>query len=116
MTRVALTIVIVLTCGCRRKQVEATYESDTPGATAPTSAPAIAGSGASDNPIAPPTTTPTAPRVDRSRLPDGGTLNDDPRGPRPAEWKALIDAAMPQLQACFDGAGLPPGEILVKIH
>jgi len=57
-----------------------------------------------------------APRNDRPTLPDGGTLNDDPRGPRPAEWQAIVDRAMPTLQACFDRANLPPGEIALTMH
>jgi hypothetical protein len=113
MMRVGLAVVLLVACGCRRKHVDTTYESDTP----PASAPVVAPSGAADNPVVTPPTNPTtAPRVDRARLPDGGTLNDDPRGPRPAEWKPIVDAALPEMQVCFDGAGLPPGEIAVKMH
>ncbi len=113
MTRVGLAFLLLLACGCRRKHVDTTSEGDTP-------PPVVAASGAADNPIAAPTTPPTTPTspppVGRARLPDGGTLNDDPRGPRPAEWKPIVDAALPQMQVCFDGAGLPPGEIAVKMH
>jgi hypothetical protein len=56
------------------------------------------------------------PRDDRPRLPDGGTLNDDPRGPRPAEWQTIVDHHLSLLQACFDRAELPPGEITVNMH
>src|SRR5262249_28311643 len=40
----------------------------------------------------------------------------DPRGPRAAEWQAIVDGAMPLLQACFDTASLPYGEIPVNVH
>jgi len=49
-------------------------------------------------------------------MPDGGTLNGDPRGPRAAAWQAIVDGAMPALQACFDRAELPPGTIAVTMH
>jgi hypothetical protein len=108
MTRVGLAIVLVVVCGCRRKHVAPTYESDTPAAPSATAAP----SGTSDNvQISPP-----APAAPNPRLPDGGTLNGDPRGPRPAAWQAIENAAMPALQACFDVATLPYGEIPVTVH
>jgi uncharacterized iron-regulated membrane protein len=109
MTRVGLAIVLVLACGCRRRHVEPSDE-----VAAPPPPPAVQASGASaENPSG----TAALPRPkDRAPLPDGGTLNDDPRGPRPAEWKPVVDAAMPALQACFDAANLPPGEIPVKMH
>jgi hypothetical protein len=103
---------------CRRKHEEPSYASDTRAAH-PAGEPAVAPtenpppSGASANPP----NEPVLPRVDTSRrMPDGGTLNDDPRGPRAAEWKPIVDAAMPLLQACFDRANLPFGEIPMTIH
>ena len=114
MTRVGLAVLLVLACGCRRKHADTTYESDTPATGAPE--PATAAAGASGTP-ANPLGEPVLPRRnDTARLPDGGTLNNDPRGPRAAEWKAITDAAMPALQACFDTASLPYGEIPVTVH
>ncbi len=115
MSRVALALVVVIACGCRRQHAAQTYESDTPATRAPTAVPAERGSAnvTADNPLGEPA---SPPRDERARLPDGGTLNGDPRGPRPAEWQTIVDAAMPALQACFDRADLPPGEIAVTMH
>ncbi|HEX9103137.1 MAG TPA: hypothetical protein VF997_13085 [Polyangia bacterium] len=115
MRRVAFALLVVVACGCRRTHVAPSYESDAPAATAPTPAPpARATTGVTpDNPLGEPA---LPPRDDRARMPDGGTLNGDPRGPRPAEWQAIVDGAMPALQACFDRAGLPPGEIAVSMR
>jgi hypothetical protein len=116
---VALLALVSIVGACRRKHETTTYASDTPppAAAAPVGAP--------DN-VAPPTGTAANPRsepvspavVDRALLPDGGTLNGDPRGPRPVEYRAVVDAAMPALQACFDRASaeLPFGEIPMTIH
>jgi len=109
MTRVALAVVLVVTLGCRRRHVEPTYAGETPPAAAPT----VEASGAAEAPSAAPA---AAAPATRPTLPDGGTLNGDPRGPRPAEWKRVVDDAMPELQRCFDEAGLPPGEIPVQMH
>ena len=112
---VVLALALALDSGCRRHHVEPSA-SDTPApptaAAPPTSAPPT---GTPDNPLHEPV---LAPRDDRPRLPDGGTLNDDPRGPRPAEWQAIVDGYMPVLQDCFDRADpvLPPGEIRVQMH
>ena len=117
MTRVVVARVLVglllIACACRRKHVDPGYASDT-SATSPAAAPPTeTASGAT----ASPPNQPVLPRVDSSaRMPDGGTLNGDPRGPRPAEWKPIVDGAMPLLQACFDRAGLPFGEIAVTMH
>src|SRR5947209_8020636 len=40
----------------------------------------------------------------RYAMPDGGTLNGDPRGPREAEVKPLLDAALVDVRACFDAS------------
>ena len=121
MSRVLVTRVLVgmllLSCACRRKHEEPSYASDTR-ATPPVTAPATENppppSGASS---ANPLNEPVLARADTAaRMPDGGTLNGDPRGPRPAEWKPIVDGAMPLLQACFDRAGLPFGEIAVTMH
>jgi hypothetical protein len=121
MSRVAVTRVVcglvVLACACRRKHDEPSYASDNvPKATSaePSAPPSAATpSGTTANPL----DEPVPVRADSpARLPDGGTLNKDPRGPRPAEWKTIVDGAMPALQACFDRANLPPGEIAVTMH
>jgi hypothetical protein len=50
-------------------------------------------------------------------MPDGGTLNGDPRGPREAEVKAILDAALVDVRACFDSdTTLKPGEIPVSVR
>ena len=120
MIRVALAIVLVAALGCRRKHVDTTYASDTPAAS-PATAPSGAASGTTAtepsggdrNPLGEPV---LAPRQDKTPLPDGGTLNGDPRGPRSAEWQTIVDHSMSLLQACFDRADLPPGEITVNMH
>lgn len=120
MMRVALAIVLVATLGCRRKHADTSYASDTPTASAPVAAPsgapaqqAAPSAGNDPNPLGEPV---LAPRDDRTPMPDGGTLNGDARGPRPAAWQSVIDGAMPALQACFDQASLPPGQIPVAMH
>ncbi|HWE30745.1 MAG TPA: hypothetical protein VHB97_22210, partial [Polyangia bacterium] len=119
MQRLALVVVVVIACGCRRKHEVPTYASDTRPATAraasPSAAPTqdAAPSGSAENPLGEPV---LSPRDTRTSMPDGGTLNGDPRGPRAATWQAIVDAAMPALQACFDRAELPPGEIAVTVH
>jgi hypothetical protein len=113
MKRVGLAIVLVLVCGCRRRHAPMTYESDTPAPGAGSAAATTAPSGTPGNPL----NEPVLPRPSTAAaLPDGGTLNNDPRGPRPAEWKPIVDAVMPALQACFDSANLPPGEIPVSMR
>jgi hypothetical protein len=114
MRRVVLALVVVAACGCRRKHATPVYESDAP-ASAPTAVPAERATPnvTADNPLGEPA---LPARDDRARMPDGGTLNGDPRGPRPAVWQPIVDAAMPSLQACFDRAELPPGEINVNMH
>jgi hypothetical protein len=113
---VALFALVSIVGACRRKHETTTYASDAPppAAAAPVGAPdnAAPASGASANPQSAPVV------ADRALLPDGGTLNGDPRGPRPVEYRAVIDAAMPALQACFDraSADLPFGEIPMTIH
>jgi hypothetical protein len=116
MKQLALALIVVAACGCRRKHAELTYESDTP----PTSAPAAPAtenaappSGSAANPLGEPV---LPPRDTRVAMPDGGTLNGDPRGPRPAAWKPIVDGAMPALQACFERVDLPPGQLAVNVH
>ena len=116
MTRIALVVLLLVAGACRRKHVDEVYPSDPGPVAAPAASPtasAPAPSGTPGNPLHEPVLPPSD---DHPRMPDGGTLNDDPRGPRPAEWKAIVDGAMPALQACFDRADLPPGEIAVTMH
>jgi hypothetical protein len=119
MNRVALAIVLVAALGCRRRHADTTYASDTPPPALPAAAPS---GGASDTAAAPsgsaanPPGEPVPARDDKTPLPDGGTLNGDPRGPRPAVWQTVVDHSMSLLQACFDRADLPPGEITVSMH
>jgi hypothetical protein len=112
---VALAVVLAVVFavgGCRRKHV-APVETEAPAAPPTATAESATPSGASANPLNEPV---LPPRDDRPRMPDGGTLNDDPRGPRPAEWQTIVDHNMSLLQACFDRADLPPGEITVNMH
>ena len=113
MKPIALAILVALACACRRTHVAPSYESDTPPTAAPPAAPAQATAPSDTAESAP---EPPAPPIARARLPDGGTLNGDPRGPRPAVWQAIVDGVMPALQACFDRAELPPGTIAVAMH
>ena len=114
MTRVVLALLVVTACGCRRQHAAPVYESDTP-ATAPTPVPAERprATVTPDNPLGEPV---LPPRDSAPKMPDGGTLNGDPRGPRAAEWQKIVDGVMPALQGCFDRADLPPGEITLKMH
>src|SRR4051812_45570069 len=118
MKRVVLALLVVAALGCRRKHVVPDNASATP-ATPGASAAAPPGEAAT------PTTEPSggvvnAPvfptRDSSARMPDGGTLNGDPRGPRPAEWQTIVDRHMSLLQDCFDRANLPPGELTVTMH
>ena len=122
MTRVFVARVLLgmllWTCACRRKHEGPSYASDTPAATpsaASTPAPSdnVEPTGASANPLNEPV---LIRGNDGARMPDGGTMNGDPRGPRAAEWRAIVDGAMPRLQACFDRTSLPPGAIPVTMH
>jgi hypothetical protein len=117
MKRVMLAIVIVAACGCRRHHTAPSYENDATNAPTATQTPTPpergTGTVSADNPLGEPV---LPPHDDRPRMPDGGTLNGDPRGPRPAEWQKIVDGAMPALQACFDRAELPPGEIPITMH
>ncbi len=115
MRRVVLALVLVTACGCRRKHVAPVYESDTSAPAGQTAVPAErpTASVTPDNPLGEPA---LPPRDTTPHMPDGGTLNGDPRGPRAAEWQKIVDGAMPALQVCFDRAELPPGEIAVTMH
>ena len=113
-----LLAIAIATVGCRRQHATATYESDNvpmahpaPPAATPPGSPSTTASGAEAAPAPPPVASAT-----RAKLPDGGTVNGDPRGPRPAEFNRVVDAAMPGLQACLDHAELPPGKYDVTIH
>jgi hypothetical protein len=49
-------------------------------------------------------------------MPDGGTLNGDPRGPRPVEYAKVSDSALAPLQSCFDRGNVPAGAYDVVVH
>jgi hypothetical protein len=133
MTRI-LVLALLLAGACRRHHEAPAYESDT-------RAPAVANEPAgSPTAGAAPTATPGNPlgepvlprregeppagmvgvgtdqRAANARMPDGGTINGDPRGPRAAEFNRIVDAAMPALRECFDRADLPAGNVAVTIH
>lgn len=65
-----------------------------------------------DNPLG----EPVLAHDDRPRMPDGGTINGDPRGPRAAAFNRVVAAAFPALRGCFDRAGLGPGSVRVVAH
>jgi len=111
---VYVVVYAALACGCRRHHVDPTA-TDTPSPPIATAPPSTPPTGTTANPLNEPV---LPPRDDRPRMPDGGTLNDDPRGPRPAEWQAIVDGVLPVLQDCFDRADpvLPPGEIAIHMH
>jgi hypothetical protein len=126
MRRLALVVVAAVASGalgCRR--------SHPPVEEVPPPAPAEAP--APDNSAANPTTntgaatTPTGATAganpmppaanSRWRMPDGGTLNNDPRGPREGDVKAVLAGALPEVQACFDAdKSLADGEYPITAH
>jgi hypothetical protein len=114
MTRILLAFV-VMTLGCRRTHGPGPgAEPESPPAAAPATENAPAAAPAAEAPVA--TGSGAAP-ADKRAMPDGGTLNGDPRGPREAEVKLVLDAALIDVRACFDTAGeLKPGEIPVSVH
>lgn len=83
-----------------------------PEAPAP-SVPAAAATATSDlSFVAPPPIVPAA--ATGPRMPDGGTLNGDPLGPRAADFNHVVDGALPRVQKCFDS--LPAGDYGIVVH
>lgn len=114
-----IVLAIVLGAGCRRHHAATPYASDTVAAPEVAAAPPVAAppsaataGEAANAPSAPPATAP------RDAMPDGGTVNGDPRGPRAAELNKIVDSALAPLQACFDraGAAVAAGEYNVTVH
>jgi hypothetical protein len=121
MRGIVLALVLV-TLGCRRTHPPgpgAEPETAPPAAPAtenpaPAAAPPPASYAAGPSAPAP---SAAAPATERRALPDGGTLNGDPRGPREAEVKLVLDAALVEVRACFDAdTALKLGEIPVSVH
>lgn len=105
--------IVVLACavGCRRHHPPVEPVPDVEEAPAAAKQPAVAPT--RDNPLGEPV---LAPSVNQPRMPDGGTINGDPRGPRAAEFNRVVDAAFPKLRDCLDRASLPAGSIRVVAH
>src|SRR5438132_1588898 len=51
-------------------------------------------------------------------MPDGGTVNGDPRGPRAAALNAVVSGAMPKLKDCLDGAAgiAASSDVALSVH
>jgi hypothetical protein len=109
-----LLIAIVAACGCKRSHEAPKYESDdTRVAAVPTvNAPAedLAGNA---NPLREPT---LPPRDTTVRMPDGGTINGDPRGPRAVEFNRVIAGALQRMPSCFTSPDIPAGDIAIQVH
>lgn len=103
-------ILLLAAGGCRRHHAPPEVEPEPPAATSggEVVAPPAA-------PVAPPPQAVTVP-AEGPRLPDGGTLNGDPRGPRAADFNRVVDLALPRIGACFDAAKLPAGEFGIVAH
>jgi hypothetical protein len=111
-------LVVLCLWGCRRTHEPTVNESETRApATRANEASGVAagkaGGGDPQNPFGEPV---LPPREDRPRMPDGGTINGDPRGPRAADFNAVFNAAMPALRDCFDREALGLGEIPIQMH
>ncbi|MDB4966553.1 MAG: hypothetical protein JWN44_2242 [Myxococcales bacterium] len=104
---------IVVLCGCKRTHDAPAYESDNArvAAVPVVNAPAEDLAGVA-NPLHEPTLAPKS----TARMPDGGTINGDPRGPRAAEFNRVLDGALKQLPSCFAGPEVPAGDLAIKVH
>jgi hypothetical protein len=108
--RVVFVLIIALAGGCKRKAVESAE-------------PKVESVGTEPAPTEPAAAEPvrnTQPSTLNAqpgpKMPDGGTINGDPRGPRAADFNRVIDGAMPQLRGCFEHATLPAGDFQVTVH
>ena len=104
---------VVAGSGCRRHHAPVEAEPDAPplASGAPVAPTAVATS-ADLSFIAPPPIVPAA--ATGPRMPDGGTLNGDPLGPRAADFNHVVDGALPRVQKCFDS--LPAGDYGIVVH
>ena len=105
-------LLIALACGsvdCRRHHA---YQDDVEPVAPAAEGPPPAAEGRPTT-VAPSTAAPRG-----APMPDGGTINGDPRGPRAAVFTQVTQTALPRLQACFDAAAaqLPEGQTLVSVH
>ena len=103
---------VVASGGCRRHHAPVEVEPEAPAATPSEPAP-VAAAPAVDAAFAVPAPT-LPPAATGPRMPDGGTLNGDVRGPRAADFNRVVDAALPLVRACFDK--LPAGDYGVVVH
>ena len=127
MKRIAL-LLMLATLGCRRTHppgpgaelapLPATDNTSPPSAAAPDNPPAPPPATANTNPTTAATNeAPAAPVEKRYLMPDGGTLNNDPRGPRPVEVQAILDGALTMVRGCFEAnRELKFGEYPVAVH
>src|SRR3954471_10417264 len=100
-----IAIGIVLACtGCRRHHETSAYESDTVAMQKAPAAPVAAPPNAATAEPAAPAPPAAAPTAAKDAMPDGGTMNGDPKGPRAVEFNKVVDSALAPLQACFDRA------------
>lgn len=112
-------MIIVSAIGCRRHhepgpgaEPEPAPPSVTATENAPDEAPATSG-----KPALMPGEHPLPPSDDKPRLPDGGTMNGDARGPRPAVVKRILDGALTDVRACFDAnPEVKSGDTRVAVH
>lgn len=110
--RLLCVVVLALCGGCKRHAPESANPpvENAPPAVAPS--PATGAAPAERATPAPATSPPTA----AAKLPDGGTLNGDPRGPRAVEFNRVVDGAVPLVRGCFERATLPAGDFTVVVH
>jgi hypothetical protein len=114
MRGLAALILLVGTGGCRRHQAAPAEEPAAPPVVAPP--PVAPPPAAAPEPSAPPVVEPTAPSAPQYKMPDGGTINGDPRGPRAAEFNRVVAEIQPRLGACFGRVELAAGEWNVTVH
>src|SRR5947207_15174290 len=111
MGRISL-VAMVMLCACKRTHDAPKYESDNMRVAAE---PAVAAR-ADDLAVAALPGEPAPPRPAGVRMPDGGTINGDPRGPRAAEFNRVINDALARMPACFAGAEVAVGDTAIKVH
>jgi hypothetical protein len=104
--------VFLVTAACRRHHETPVYEEGPPAAAPVSPEP----SPAPPSGVAPGAGAALPRRDDRPRMPDGGTLNGDARGPRAGDLDRITSDAAPRMQACFDQVELPAGDVPVAVH
>jgi len=111
MMRAAGLVILVLSGACRRHA-----EAPPAGATAPAAAEPAPAAPLEPSAAPTPAPSPSVAEPPGPRMPDGGTINGDPRGPRAAAFNAVVAAAQPRLVDCFARVELPAGEWNVTVH